>query len=93
MFSCRAFRKRGNIVRIKTQNKGVLIFWSEINRSPADRRTIKSGKFSINPSPINQRFLIGDVPKQLVFGLLLVGKLRSNASYPMPGIIIRRRML
>lgn len=64
MFSCRAFRKRGNVVRIKTGNEGLLIFHAETNHPPADFRTIKPGKLSINPSPINQRFSIGDGPGQ-----------------------------
>jgi len=43
---------------------GLLIFYAEISRFPADFSTIKPGKFSINPSPINQRFLVVDGPEQ-----------------------------
>jgi hypothetical protein len=55
---------RGNVGCIKSRNMGLLIFYAEISRFPADFSTIKPGKFSINPSPINQRFLVVDGPEQ-----------------------------
>jgi len=52
MFSCRAFPKRGNVVRIKTRNKGLLISQAEINHSSGDLRSVKSCQCSIKPSAL-----------------------------------------